>query len=489
MGCVFITLLSVVSAIPSELIINRYFDSGNNSDVAYSVDVDSNNNIYVAGYGYYLGSVTSARDWWIKKFDENLTEDITDWNKNFSNSGDIAEWANSVKVDDNDNVYVVGRGLNLASSSSSIDWWIKKFDENGNEDTANWNLNISSYSFVASEYAYSVTVDNSDNVYVVGTGQNLASSTSGINWWIKKFDSNGNEDTASWNKNYSHPRGIGIIPYSVEVDTNDNVYVVGEGYELLSNESDGDWWIKKFDSNGNEDTSDWDKNFSSINGSGEEAYSVATDSENNVYVVGRGKDLDGGTQSDWWIKKFDSSGTEDIINWNKNVSIGTDSNIAYSVKVDENIVYVAGTGENLAATSSSIDWLIKRYNTTGYEYPAWSLNLSSAGEYDDRPQSLVVDGNNDVIVVGYGWNLNHTNSSRDWWVMKIITECSSESPPAGEWNISLNNACWNDDLQVSGDLNVINDSRFSPYAITVDVTGKMLLDGTIDLSGSVLQFT
>ncbi|MBA7546791.1 hypothetical protein ES705_39190 [subsurface metagenome] len=64
--------------------------------------------------------------------------------------------------------------------------------------------------------------------------------------------------------------------------------------------------IKKFDSAGNEDTINWDK---SIGGT---AYSVAIDSANNVYVFGNKHN---GTDNDWLIKKFDSAGIEDTINW------------------------------------------------------------------------------------------------------------------------------------------------------------------------------
>ena len=116
----------------------------------------------------------------------------------------------------------------------------------------------------------------------------------------KKFQGNGSNDTV----------------YSVTMDSSDNFYVAGYGLNLVSGSSGEDWWIKKFTLSGIEDNAGWNK---TINGNGTDdiAYECAVDSINNVYVVGY---MHNGTDLDMCIKKFNSNGTEIISGWNKLLS-------------------------------------------------------------------------------------------------------------------------------------------------------------------------
>ncbi|MCP3684817.1 MAG: hypothetical protein GY861_19285, partial [bacterium] len=106
------------------------------TDEAYSVAVDADGNVYVAGIGYYLVSGSSGKDWWLKKFAANGTEDLDNWNLSFDGSG-MSDSVNSVVVDADGNVYVAGGGYDLVSGSSGVDWWLKKFTANGNQNMDN----------------------------------------------------------------------------------------------------------------------------------------------------------------------------------------------------------------------------------------------------------------------------------------------------------------------------------------------------------------
>jgi hypothetical protein len=71
----------------------------------------------------------------------------------------------------------------------------------------------------------------------------------------------------------------------------------------VNDSSDYDWWVKKYSSEGVEFTA-WEKKFDG-NGESDQAYGVAIDSFDCVYVVGYGSNIQNETSSyDLWIHKF-----------------------------------------------------------------------------------------------------------------------------------------------------------------------------------------
>lgn len=403
---------------------NRFDDGAMGFDQAFSAAVDSSRNLYVVGTGNNLVGSTGA-DWWIKKFSPSGVEDTTDWNKSFSSSGNVTDQAEAVAVDSRDNVYVVGIGTNLVNSTSGTDWWIKKFSPNGVEDTTNWNKSFSSPGS-GNDYATGVAIDSSGNVYVVGSGMNLVAPTTGSDsdWWIRKFSSNGVEDTTNWDKTFSSSGTNADSAQTVAVDSGDNVYVAGYGTNLVNAASGMDWWIKKFSSSGAEDTTNWNKSFDDGNDLDDIAQSVAVGPGGNVYVVGSGTDLVGAsTGTDLWIKKFSASGTEDTASWNKMIDDGSGgADQAQAVTVDSNgNVYIAGYGNNLASATSSMDWWIKRYSSSGVEDTTdWNKAFDGGGSGYDQARSIVVDSIGDVSAIGYANNPANSPTDYDWWIKRFV---------------------------------------------------------------------
>jgi len=98
---------------------NKMFDNNGNYDCALSVAIDSRGNVYVVGYSYNIINSTSGADWWIKKFDKNGVEDVANWNKVYDGNGDW-DFAKSVAIDSNDNVYIAGMGHNITNPKTSV---------------------------------------------------------------------------------------------------------------------------------------------------------------------------------------------------------------------------------------------------------------------------------------------------------------------------------------------------------------------------------
>ncbi len=413
---------------------------------AYSAAFDGGN-VYVVGYGRNLAGPT-GQDGWMKKFNSNGVENITHWNKNYTGPDGGSDFARSVAVDGNHDVYVVGYGQALVTGSSSDDWWVKKFSASGVE-YASWNKTFTGTP-TGSDYALSVAVDSNDNAYVVGYGNNLVNSTSGFDWWIKKFDRNGVENTTAWNKTITAPTSSTTdVASFVAVDGNDNIYVVGYAQKLSSSTSNTDMWIKKFDSSGVEDTTNWNKNFTGTSTGNDQAQSVAFDANNNVYVVGFGQNLVNSTSGyDWWIKKFDNNGVENITHWNKTVTsqISGGVDMANSFAVDSNNnVFVVGYGAQLVSSSpsSSEDWWIKKFDSNGVENTTnWNKNYTGTSTGSDVAYSVAVDEYNNVYVVGIGTNIVNGGSGQDWWIKKfegsaLRVQLSASSFGQGTTNFTL----------------------------------------------------
>ena len=274
---------------------NKLLEGGNNgNDIAYSVAIDSINNVYIVGSRYNGTDV----DWWIKKYTSGGTEDTSNWNKSFDGGFNGNDFAYSVAVDSINNVYVVGSRYNGAN----VDWWIIKYIQDGTEA---WSR-IYNGENNGNDIAYGIEIDDNNDVYVVGSKNNGTND----DWWIKKHTSGGTEDTSNWNKSFDGGFNGNDIAHSVQIDKYDNVYVVGS----KNNGINDDWWIKKYNSNGNEDTMLWNKSLDGGFNGNDIAYDVVVDSNSNVYVSGS---MYNGNNLDWWIKKYNPNGNEDTINWNK----------------------------------------------------------------------------------------------------------------------------------------------------------------------------
>ena len=374
--------------------------------------ITATDSIYVVGYK----NNGTDNDWWLKKFDENGNEDTINWNKTFDGGfgNDIAQ---SIAVDSGKNLYVVG----YKNNGTDADWWLKKFDQAGNEDTTNWDK-IFDYNGVG-DAASVVSIDSDDNIYVGGwNGSNHG------DWWLKKFDINGNEDTVNWDKTFDSGGTItSDFINDIAFDSNNNVYVVGKRAD-----GNGDWWLKKFDPNGVEDTVNWNKDIAGQNW--DYAFSAVFDPSDNIYIAGHSMDC-------WWLKKFDADGVEDTANWNKVIDINTSGNInssnqPRSVAIDSNNdLYFAGY-RSIGVEESN--WWLKKFDANGFEDTVnWDktidgdtgLNYSTA----EVANAVAIGSNNNVYIVGS----KNNETDLDWWLKKFDENGNEDT---ANWNKTFGGA-------------------------------------------------
>jgi len=346
---------------------NKSYTNGVNIDVFYSVVVDSNDNIYAGGGSTDITGDGNGVDVWLKKFTSGGVEDTTNWNITYTN-GVNNEAVFALAIDSNDNIYTIAGATDISGDGTGTDWWIKKYYSNGTEYTgagSNWNITVSNGA--NAELPYAIAIDSANNVYVAGYSNDLADTgdNDDADWLIKKYYSNGTEDTANWNLTYTsgtnddYARGIAI-------DSANNVYVVGYGGNLINATSSEDWWIKKFYSNGTEYAgagSNWNITFGSGGVNDEDAYSVVIDSQDRIYVIGYSNDITGeGNGDDWLIKSYYSNGTEDTVNWNKTYTNGVNTDVAIFGAINSvDALHVVGYATDITGNGNGLDMWLKKF--------------------------------------------------------------------------------------------------------------------------------
>jgi len=250
---------------------------GNFHDVANSVVTDAQGNVYVVGStystdfpvynpgggAYYQGSNAGGYDAFILKFSSG---GVRLWATYYGGSNGY-DWALSVVTDPQGNVYVVGhtRSTNFpvydpgdgayyqGSFAGYDDAFILKFNFRGSRQWATY------YGGSGDERAYSVATDPLGNVYVVG--------------WTCSLD------FPVYNpRSCAHYRRslVGLAKYFY------NLLLLSGAYYQRSNAGYRDAFILKFDSSG---VRLWATYYGGS--SVDDASSVATDTQGNVYVVGK----------------------------------------------------------------------------------------------------------------------------------------------------------------------------------------------------------
>lgn len=183
--------------------------------------------------------------------------------------------------------------------------------------------------------------------------------------------------------------------YSVAVDSESNIYISGSTLGAFDGTTAGtfDAFLVKYDPSG---TTLWSRQIGT--NSGDYSRSVAVDRLGNTYISGyTGGNLGGSsTQSyDAFLVKFDTSGAE---LWTRTIGT-TRVDFSYSVAVDrEGNAFISGvTNGNLGGPNAGYDdAFLTKFDPLGNEL--WSQQVGTAK--DDASRSVAVDGDGNVLISG-----------------------------------------------------------------------------------------
>ena len=337
----------------------------------------------------------------LKKFDQDGVEDTMNWDL-LMDDGTMYCESNVMDLDSDGNVYLV-YGFSNSGGGTSYDWRIRKFDSSGVEDALNWNKTFDGSMNNGPDSPVALLVDSNDDVYVFGYCRDGVNSNL-YDWRIKKYTSSGAEIVTGWDKTVSGDDAESSdLPETAAVDSNNNLYVAGRldtagGFVRV---------IKKYSSAGVEDTVNWNK---SVTASAVEC--LAVDGDDNLYVGGS-------NLGDLLIKKYSSAGDEDTLNWNQSIDI----NLADTVRA-----MAVDSGGNLYAActffnGTDSDWCIKKFSSAGTEDTTdWDIDFDGGGE--DWLSSIAVGGQDDVYVFGLTAD---GASAYNWAILKYAPDGTEDT--------------------------------------------------------------
>ena len=316
--------------------VARYNGPANSSDIAYSIAVDGSGNVYVTGYS--KGTIYDY-DYCTIKYN---SAGVQQWVSRYNGPGNGDDIVRSIVVDGSGNVYVTGASEGLGThfdyctikyNSSGVQQWVARYNGQAND----W------------DYAYSIALDGSGNVYVTGYSYNYGT---GFDYCTIKYNSSG---VQQWVAIYNGPGNGFDYARSIALDGSGNVYVTGAS---IGSGTSYDYCTIKYNSSG--DTV-WVARYNGPGNGNDSATSIALDGSGNVYVTGYSKGTGGTNDYDYCTIKYNSSGdTVWVARYN---GPGNGRDKAYSIALDgSGNVYV--TGSSYGGSGTSDDYCTIKYLQT-----------------------------------------------------------------------------------------------------------------------------
>ncbi|MBS4016072.1 MAG: SBBP repeat-containing protein [Candidatus Latescibacteria bacterium] len=387
------------------------FNSGNYAERISSILVAPSGNVYVCGYtmGYNAG------DYLIIKINGTTGDSI--WTRTYDLPPSPTagyDFANSIAVDNQENVYVTGYGSRGTGFGTSDIGTVKYTTDGVFQWEAFYDAGVN-----AADQGNRIVVDNAGYVYV--TGYSNPNSTGTLYDYVTfKYDASTGSEV--WVRRYNGPGDGYDVARDITVDASGNVYVTGSSLGDVNTASDittikytstGDTaWIKRYS---NPDTAAADG-----------GYWIALDGSGYVYVYGTSYGT-GGTGQNLCLVKYNASNGDEI--WVKTYHgpAIAGNGLSYEACPTENgqnamvldamgNIYLTGRSTYMnAPLTTYTDILTLKYNSSGvlqwesrYNHP--TLDSIHQG------QSVGLDNANNVYVSGYGRGVG---TYIDWVNMKL----------------------------------------------------------------------
>jgi uncharacterized delta-60 repeat protein len=222
--------------------VARYNGPGNSLDSPSALVVDNFGNVFVTGWSRST-STYGSEDYLTIKYN---SDGVEQWVQRYNGPENLFDAAASMAIDISSNIFVTGYSL---SASTQNDYVTIKYNTDGVQQ---WLVTYNNNSFNGSDLARMVITDNSGNVYVTGTS-GTEYPLGYPNYVTIKYNSLGEEQ---WVSAYNGPGNADDVPYSITIDNSGNVYVTGKAtipgflYDFATvkyNSAGTELWVQRFD--------------------------------------------------------------------------------------------------------------------------------------------------------------------------------------------------------------------------------------------------
>jgi hypothetical protein len=326
---------------PYDIVLVKYNTSGQQqwiktylSSFPGDVALDNTGNIYVCG-----GIGNSAL---LIKYNSNGD---TIWTRTYNIAGN-GSGAGHIKVNGQGYVYLGGSSRNI--STNQYYFLALKYDSNG---IYQWHNTYTSTGF---ETMRAMTIDVFGNCYLAGNGSDgvtdggltIKYSPSGVQLWLRVL-------------RYAQ----GTNANDIITDINGNIYVTG-AYTLGG--GNFNYFTIKYNTIGD---SNWVRTYNGSANDNDEAYSVALDDLNDIYVTGRS--INSSSSWDYTTIKYDSNGIQKWIQIYNNQTVNAED-VANKIILDKNKnIYVSGLSKGVVG--GPLDYVTIKYSQTVGIWPVSNI--------------------------------------------------------------------------------------------------------------------
>lgn len=321
------------------------------------------------------------------------------------NSGDVdstvetVDKENTVDIDDTDK----NAGIPDSDSDENTD---NEDDPDNNSDAdsdsddnnAEYTRYIKQWGTSTEDFAFSLALDNSDNLFIAGVTRGAFSESANAGYddiFLTKLNS---DKSIAWTRQWG--TSCTDSGNSVAINSSGNLFVTGSTCAVFEENTSAGYYDNILTKLNNAGVIMWTKQWGTAEY--EEGESLAIDSSDNIYVTGYTSGVfDGNTsagESDIFLTKLDGKGS---VVWTK--QWGTDrDDYCYSVVIDSaDNIFVLGRIEDTLLQDThpdDFDIFLTKLNIDGLI--EWTKQWGSEDK-DDFPLSIAVDRSGSVFVTGY----------------------------------------------------------------------------------------
>ncbi|AEV97746.1 hypothetical protein Niako_1375 [Niastella koreensis GR20-10] len=421
----------------------RFNGTGNGADQARSLVIDNDGNVYITGSATGPGT---GLDYRTIKYGPNGQ---IKWKALWNGSANGDDEAFSIALDGMGNVYVTGRSI--GTGTAGYDIVTVKYNSSGvRQWSARYNDPNNGF-----DWGKSIAADSKGNVYITGVAGLGANTTS--DYVTIKYNTNG---TRLWLANYSGP-GRNDEANALALDKDGNVYVTGRspaGIDL--DEMDMDYATVKYDNNGHQI---WVRRYNSpyMYNEFDEALDIKVDPYGNVYVTGRSAPDNQESSNDYATVKYDAGGNQKWVARYNGPGNSTDDAMALAVDASLN-VYVTGYSA-AGPDETNFDYATVKYNKNGQQ--VWVRRYNGPANVHDQATALALDRNGNIYVTGHSMS---TGTGYDFTTVKY-------NPAGDQQSVARYN----------GPANGFDGTAFLPsHPIAVDENCNVYVTGRSDGTGS-----